>query len=1367
VEQRFNPVALFVANLLMRIQSISFMGVNAGYAPEKTIRFAAMLKQVYEISIDESKNQEGIIDYKSVLDNVHQEFQSWFEYHKKLKQLFFKEVWSAFRDVYEENEKPSPSWFKLFTSEHRALHKANDPRQYWLHQAPFFDDNKFTENSRLEQVLKEILEYYKIGTDFIEFLLDESSSIHLLKDSTMRSKLHKFAQLDHYEDEPNSRSEKTNKVIIDVLEKQELISILTETAKCSFRLFAILQIIGVEVAEDLAAIELIKQSDQKLEIKFSDNQSKLRAKEVLARLKRLRWGPDDYRRNPKVIDQAHKLLKSEGILSLTGWGGVGKTALAHKLIYDCASAGDFEYFVTLSSKVGSTQKETNVHDGTSDLVDTSIQNSIFYSLLDQDSKTLEGSFRLMCYEIIRTVNPNPNELSNVDDEGIIEKAIETLKENSILITIDNFEDIEEPSKDLSEMERSKITRQYNSFAKFFDAFRHVKAEGSASRILITTRGKGAKLAPYHVTELDSDETFQLFRRKIEVRIKNVGLDARVFEEITKLEDKIKRSFGLWSLKDVDPKNGEIVIKKGVAHPMLVIGAAASVTSSNDIESSINDWKTNGESAKNILSYCTKKTLGGYKKDEVEMISKLARQPFGVSFPYDHPILAIWEYTRRRDFCNQLHERGWLIAEEDGMSWRWRLEIQRQIMYVLGLQIERQPIDTIEQSDVIVVEIELQHEAITEPKLEVREEICSWLQEPAITSNPQKTLLIETTALAPKEIGATTTKLDNWVRELDSEKVSRISDEDLVTLYKIVVGTNGEKLSLVEYIIAKDYSSEIKLELDKVNSTIFSLLGKIQATLFQRLNKIDLDLTLRSCYIMLGKIVKLSDYLTDEQKNEFCFQLFDSLRGIDQNYGMGWMDESSKQFHISELLLISSSFLPTRPSNKSDKLELNSKQKKYCKGWYEFYMEWLSGRTTLDESYHKKVLFWISIRLALHMGPDVRDTYIDTAVEYTIYGYRSVEDISWSPLIVRKYIARIRDQQDTIVWELDELVKQTRFPTMNKVVRLRFERDSYSKQITKGDIRVKLIQKEMDKSGEELRTLFSREMLFVVVNKIDNYYYVEPVLDIDGYPVTELKNSKDYGRLVDNISKAIKEIGSTDLGIIFRFSDLMNKLSELCDFNIENYLTSGIKDRMYTELSQILISMDNSNLLNEYDPERKLVSIGKPAVGEIERVNKWNYEKEYPGDSEKIYSIYRTGMKLPKDPPDMALLFDKFYNFCNAWSDKNIQMTYQEVEDILRTNLSRHVSVYLPSRRRAISAIFRNFIVKISAPKFSLLHKRKPDERLLAEVNYSRYTTYSPKIICERFEELVIYSADKQNIHNSAGINLDLIKSYFEEVRTFL
>jgi hypothetical protein len=1340
--------------------------INKMLKPIDLIGYAFVLKSKYEVCLDQHTNGEDI-DYESVLSDIRFDLHRWAEAHKQTKMEFFKSIWDEFGAVLDEEGKDYPIWFREMKTRNRELKKKKQNEQHWVLQTPFFDDeeNKFADKSKLEEVLKVLLQSTEIEEGFLDFLLQEKSSIFMLKNSKKRRKLQKFCALDHYvdaefEDNTNKNSFKS---CLNVLEAQELISLLTEATKCSFRMYTISKIInydktGFDVENTEQAIKYVEKHDQDLDKRIADTQAFFRAKEVIQRLERLRWGPNDYRRDQDVIAQAQERLRDQGILSLTGWGGVGKTALAHKIIYESAKAGEFQYFVTLSSKVNSGQKEVDVHSGSSNLVETDSTNSIFTSLLQNESKNLSGSFRLMCVEIIRTVSAKSevSALSSISSDDIIQKALDIMSENSILVSIDNFEDIEEPSYDLPADERAKNDTLLNSFEEFFEKFRNIKAGGSKSRILITTRGKGAKLAPYPVPELNPDETFLLFRRKIEQRTKQESLDARIFERVQSFEAKIKQSFSLWSLEDVDPKDSsKLILKDAVAHPMLVIGAAASVTSVDDIESSIGNWNSEKLNAKEVMSYCTKKTLGGFSIEQVSAIKTLAKQPSGVDFSHDS-ILLDWSYQEKRDFLRGLLDRGWLFNNQDGQFYSWRREIKKQIMAVYDLKVDAPPESNFSARD----ESDESEEPETKYDIntKVREEMKSWLNESSTSSDP--TMLVESVALDPRDKGAIITKIEHWIRELEKEEISLFSDEELVELYKIVVGTkSNNNLSLVGYVVESNYSRDMKAQLLEINHNIFSLLYKIQTSLFNRLKSTNLDLTLQLCYMMIEKI-SLYPLFSKQEKSKYCFQTFESLRDLDQTTGTGWDNEPLKQLHISEMLLLSSSYLPSIPDSKTHNLEINPQDQKYSRGWYDFYVEWFLDRTTLDESYHKMILFWISIRLALNSQFHNKDRYIDTAIELTVYGHRSIMAKNWSSLVVNRYLGRVREQHNAMIWDIESLHQhQSRFPKLNKIVRLTFgHNNNSSKTIFINDITVNLILLE-EQYVEHAKYLLGKEMLYIVANRIDNSYFVEPLLDSEGIPVSQLTKAEDYQNLVEKISDSVEKLSNRREGDILRFSELIDELTEISRIDIENYLTSVNRDRNYPELSQMLFSIDNTGLLKEYDPIKQLISIGRPTDEEKKRVTLWEYERISPKDSEKLHSIARGGLRLPKDPPDLAYILSKIYKFCKGWEKNEKEHTYEEVEVLLRDNLSNKISIYHPSRNRAISAIFRNIINRLSAAKFSKL-KGKPDERLQKPMNLGLYTKISIDELSKKFEQLVVFNTQKFH----PDISIEIIECYFREVR---
>ena len=84
-----------------------------------------------------------------------------------------------------------------------------------------------------------------------------------------------------------------------------------------------------------------------------------------------------------------------------------------------------------------------------------------------------------------------------------------------------------------------------------------------------------------------------------------------------------------------------------------------------------------------------------------------------------------------------------------------------------------------------------------------------------------------------------------------------------------------------------------------------------------------------------------------------------------------------------------------------------------------------------------------------------------------------------------------------------------------------------------------------------QNLFNREILYSIVNRIDDDYFVEPVIDSDGNPVSELEESKDFSELVGKISQdAVNDLSNRKSGHIFRFSDLIRELSDFCKYDLE-------------------------------------------------------------------------------------------------------------------------------------------------------------------------------------------------------------------------
>ena len=73
---------------------------------------------------------------------------------------------------------------------------------------------------------------------------------------------------------------------------------------------------------------------------------------IRKRFEKLTWQISEYKRDPKVVEKFYRMFKNYPFLAITGAGGVGKTALMEKIVWDAVNDEelDFENYLILTSK---------------------------------------------------------------------------------------------------------------------------------------------------------------------------------------------------------------------------------------------------------------------------------------------------------------------------------------------------------------------------------------------------------------------------------------------------------------------------------------------------------------------------------------------------------------------------------------------------------------------------------------------------------------------------------------------------------------------------------------------------------------------------------------------------------------------------------------------------------------------------------------------------------------------------------------------------------------------------------------------------------------------------------------------------------
>jgi hypothetical protein len=317
------------------------------------------------------------------------------------------------------------------------------------------------------------------------------------------------------------------------------------------------------------------------------------------RFQKLTWGMNYYVREESEIKEFYTDFLNYPMLAIYGIGGVGKTALMMKLVWDSIQEDPnrFNHYLILTSK-GKDQGTLKLLPGKTMVTNKFSERSTIAKYFESYSSFIKSIAEMNTYFDPKNAEYNLDSLTDY--------AINALKNDKILLVIDNFEDFEHGNTD------------FPRFKKFFDRFKSLVRPDS--RIIITTRGDG-KIAknPKTLFALKPADTASLFVKRIlwlrqKEHYRNI-LPQDQADLIGKIRDILQSNSPAENLSEADNKRNADIIKR-IGHPASILLLAASINDDAEenpvtyFESEIKDLKEGkiGRGKEDFYEYCVKKSL---------------------------------------------------------------------------------------------------------------------------------------------------------------------------------------------------------------------------------------------------------------------------------------------------------------------------------------------------------------------------------------------------------------------------------------------------------------------------------------------------------------------------------------------------------------------------------------------------------------------------------------------------------------------------------------------------------------------------------------------------------------------------------------
>jgi len=1176
-------------------------------------------------------------------------------------------------------------------------------------------------------------------------------------------------------------------------------NLVIEATNLSLKLYLINDVIEKNITQD-EATNSFYEHENFFNRRLAETVGTLTTLKVLEKLKELNWGPKEYVRDQDVITDAMNQLNTHAVFGLNGFGGVGKTALAHKMISIAATEVSFDRYVPYSSKVGSNQKTVDIFSG-SELTDTDNSWSICSTLLGEN-KELRGSLRRICTRIAKCVH-NPDVVSSSSDQDITNMALDVLDDerNRILVFIDNYEDIEDYSaEDYDENQKQELDLELELFNKFFGEWQKRFAANNElkSRILITTRsGLGTIYHTKRVDFLTAGETFDLFQKRLTTRLhegdKSEGLQ-KIVSELSR--DEIVAEVKNWELIDTTEDGDETTVFG--AHPMIILAAAMDVMTpiSDFIEierpqkpytaiEALRNWRPNGKRAKEVVGYCLQKILHGFTGKNREVLFKLAQISKNQAFNYNNVITQSnteWAYQEANDFLKTLRNRDFIMRTENGQKWLWKSEIQTMIQRHPDMSNYR-----IESQD----EIEDGTESELEPEInrEARMQLRNWLKEP------------NTDTESKFGEGSKTFKLVNIIEALLAEKYPNEKDaweiiQLTCTFDKKEQGINNDLIhddsgliqTLLEFqkSVSENPHADVGLEhlsrhqrpksenlrlAEKALPLAWKLLNKSHGDVFMLLSNKKPEETLKfSIGYVLGIAILLSSSLdrivnvgSNKEILNFHCETLNLIDGMSQE----WNNINERDTHCVAFLESFGECLSPMPDEMYESFELDQFHIDLYKDWYDFYHK-MTAQTNPNL---KQYLFWICIKLGSSIGPDDRlfEKVLNTAEETLPDGINSVKS-KWTSSVVNSYVTNLRQSRSIIISEIPELHNRRRFGVINRIVSISLKsnsnwiddevsRECSIKIDSTGLMAVVVFPESVEETAR--KNFHNKKFLCRVKRSVEKIYWVEPLVGGNDYnePVVSLQKAKNLNHFTKKLKSALLEASEKWKNQIKEIDEVMYWVSEKIGFNAKPYILMG--EEFGTKEFVDRVEFLCPGILSYYQTEqtaedRELIYFGNPSKKERDKFNNWRYERQHPKTCKEIWQFKAN--KLPSNPKEMAKMFNHFEKL----KQDEQEITYAE----LAKDVAKNVNLFEKDPRLSCAAMCNQFQSNISYARGGKRIMAKGDKRKNLTITWGDFTSKLEGVVTAYCDSVIKHI---RNLKERWDVQRDedVVRTYFEEVKTYL